>query len=184
MLMLPWINWIPRLKLSPGLFFLKIILFTFGGPRSSLLCGFFSSCSEWVYSPLAVHRLLLKGLLSLRGTGSRAQSSQRWLQGSGAQAQALWCTDFVALQWDLPRPRIQPVSPALAGGFFSPEPPGKPSPGLVITHLSILTHISQVSAIKWKFCPKWVIIWWTLYVLSIEWDVGNYLKLSFSSPSP
>ena len=28
--------------------------------------------------------------------------------------------------WDLPRPGIEPVSPALAGGFFSKEPPGKP----------------------------------------------------------
>ena len=27
---------------------------------------------------------------------------------------------------DLPRPGIQPMSPALAGGFFTPEPPGKP----------------------------------------------------------
>ena len=28
--------------------------------------------------------------------------------------------------WDLPRPGIEPVSPALAGGFFTTEPPGKP----------------------------------------------------------
>jgi len=27
---------------------------------------------------------------------------------------------------DLPNPRIEPVSPALAGGFFTTEPPGKP----------------------------------------------------------
>ena len=27
---------------------------------------------------------------------------------------------------DLPNPRIKPVSPALAGGFFTTEPPGKP----------------------------------------------------------
>ena len=27
---------------------------------------------------------------------------------------------------DLPRPGIQPMSPALAGGFFTTEPPGKP----------------------------------------------------------
>ena len=26
---------------------------------------------------------------------------------------------------DLPDPRIEPVSPALAGGFFTTEPPGK-----------------------------------------------------------
>ena len=28
---------------------------------------------------------------------------------------------------DLPDPGIEPVSPALAGGFFTSEPPGKPS---------------------------------------------------------
>ena len=28
--------------------------------------------------------------------------------------------------WGLPRSRIEPVSPALAGGFFTTEPPGKP----------------------------------------------------------
>jgi len=34
---------------------------------------------------------------------------------------------------DLPHPGIEPVSPALAGGFFTTEPPGKP----IYTH----THI-------------------------------------------
>ena len=28
--------------------------------------------------------------------------------------------------WDPPRPGIEPVSPALTGGFFTTEPPGKP----------------------------------------------------------
>ena len=27
--------------------------------------------------------------------------------------------------WDIPRPKVQPVSPALAGGFFITDPPGK-----------------------------------------------------------
>jgi len=30
--------------------------------------------------------------------------------------------------WDLPGPGMESVSPALAGGFFTPEPPGKPLP--------------------------------------------------------
>ena len=29
--------------------------------------------------------------------------------------------------WDLPGPGIEPVSPVLAGGFFTTQPPGKPS---------------------------------------------------------
>ena len=28
--------------------------------------------------------------------------------------------------WDLPGPGLEPVSPALAGGFLTTEPPGKP----------------------------------------------------------
>ena len=28
--------------------------------------------------------------------------------------------------WDLPRPGLEPVSPALAGGFLTAAPPGKP----------------------------------------------------------
>ena len=29
--------------------------------------------------------------------------------------------------WDLPRPGLEPVSPALAGGFLTTTPPGKPN---------------------------------------------------------
>ena len=29
--------------------------------------------------------------------------------------------------WDLPRPGLEPVFPALAGGFLTTVPPGKPS---------------------------------------------------------
>ena len=30
--------------------------------------------------------------------------------------------------WDLPGPGLEPVSPALAGGFLTTAPPGKPDP--------------------------------------------------------
>ena len=33
--------------------------------------------------------------------------------------------------WDLPTTRLEPKSPALAGGFSTPEPPGRPSKALV-----------------------------------------------------
>ena len=36
--------------------------------------------------------------------------------------------------WDLPRPGIKPMSPALAGGFFTTEPPGKPWDFLLTLH--------------------------------------------------
>ena len=35
--------------------------------------------------------------------------------------------------WDLPGPGLEPVSPALAGGFLTTAPPGKP-PDFHLTH--------------------------------------------------
>ena len=56
-----------------------------------------------VASLVAEHRLQTRRLSSC---GSRAQS----LRG----------------MWDLPRPGLEPVSPALAGRFSTTAPPGKP----------------------------------------------------------
>ena len=77
----------------------------------------FSSCSEWgplfiavrgpltaAASPVAEHRLQTRRLSSC---GSRAQL----LRG----------------MWDLPRPGLEPVSPALAGRLSTTVPPGKPN---------------------------------------------------------
>ena len=77
----------------------------------------FSSCGKWgplfivVHGPLTVaaslveeHKLQMRGLSSC---GSRAQL----LRG----------------MWDLPRPGLEPVSPALAGRFSTTVPPGKPN---------------------------------------------------------
>ena len=79
----------------------------------------FSSCGKRgplfiaVRGPLtAEHRLQMHRLSSC---GSRAQL----LRG----------------MWDLPRPGLEPVSPALAGGFSTTVPPGKPHPSLYINPL-------------------------------------------------
>ena len=55
------------------------------------------------------------------------QTQQLQFLWSRAQAQQLWCTGAVDLQgtWDPPRPGIEPMFPALAGGFFITVPPGK-----------------------------------------------------------
>ena len=76
----------------------------------------FSSYGEWgplfivVHGPLTIaaslvaeHRLQMRRLSSC---GSRAQL----LRG----------------MWDLPRPGLEPASPALAGRFSTTAPPGKP----------------------------------------------------------
>ena len=46
----------------------------------------------------------------------------RRLSNRGSQAQLL------RGMWDLPRPGLEPVSPALAGRFSTTAPPGKPKP--------------------------------------------------------
>ena len=40
--------------------------------------------------------------------------------GSTVQPQSLWYTCLLQSMWDLPRPGIKPLSPALAGGFLTP----------------------------------------------------------------
>ena len=52
--------------------------------------------------------------------------------------------------WDLPRSGIEPMSPALAGGFFTTEPPGKSPP----THLDNF-HLSATFSAWWKFIKVW-----------------------------
>ena len=76
-----------------------IYLFIFGCPGSLLRCTGFS----------------LQWPLPLQSTGSRRPG----FSSCGARAQLL------RGMWDLPAPGLQPVSPALAGGFFTTVPPGK-----------------------------------------------------------
>ena len=78
--------------------------------RAFSICGKWGSLFIVVRGPLifaaslvAEHRLQMR---RLSNCGSRAQ---------------LLCG-----MWDLPRPGLEPVSPALAGRFSTTAPPGKP----------------------------------------------------------
>ena len=42
--------------------------------------------------------------------------------------------------WDLPGPGIEPVTPALAGGFFITEPQGSPLACLFKNNFILLTY--------------------------------------------
>ena len=77
------------------------------GARASHFCGF--SCCRARASVVVAHRR--------SSCGSRAL--ERRLSSCGAQAQLL------RGMWDLPGPGIEPMSPALAGGFLTTAPPGK-----------------------------------------------------------
>ena len=57
-------------------------------------------------------------LLLFQSTGSRRV---------GFSSCGSWASERVLRSmWDLPRPGLKPVSPALAGGFLTTVPPGKP----------------------------------------------------------
>ena len=77
----------------------------------------FSSCGKWgplftvVRRPLTVAAPLV--------AGHRLQT--RRLSSCGSRAQSL------RGMWDLPRPGLEPVSPALAGRLSTTAPPGKPA---------------------------------------------------------
>ena len=58
----------------------------------------------------------LRWLLLLRSTGSR------YVGFSSCGTRAL----LLCSMWDLPGPGLEPVSPALASGFLTTAPPGKP----------------------------------------------------------
>ena len=76
-------------------------------------CGSFSCCGAWAVGTQA-SVVVAHGLSSC---GSWALEHR--LSSCGAWAQLLHG------MWDLPGPGLEPVSPALAGGFLTTMPPGK-----------------------------------------------------------
>ena len=76
----------------------------------------FSSCGEW--GPLFI---AVRGLLTIAASLVAEQRLQTLrLSSCGSRAQLL------RGMWDLPRPGLEPMSPALAGRFSTSAPPGKP----------------------------------------------------------
>ena len=58
--------------------------------------------------------------------------------------------------WNLPRSGIEPVSPALAGGFFTAEPSGKPwSTFLLMKRLGKAINIAQHRYLITTACFPW-----------------------------
>ena len=83
------------------------------GARTSH-CGGFSCCGARALGAWALE-VVACGLSSCD-----AQALEHRLSSCGTQAYLL------RSMWDLPRPGLEPVSPALAGGFSTTVPPGKP----------------------------------------------------------
>ena len=145
----------PLVLLTPDLylsftFFFKINLFILLSAVLGLCCcaRALSSCSKRGSTPhCSVQASQCSGFsccgalaLGARASaiGARALSScgswglEHRLSGCGARAQLLHGT------WDLPRPGIEPVSPALAGGFLTTAPPEKSPSHFLFFNLFIL----------------------------------------------
>ena len=86
----------------------------------------FSSCGKW--GPL--FNVVCGPLTIMASLVAEHRLQTRRLSSCGSRAQSL-CS-----MWDLPRPGLEPMSPALAGGFSTTAPPGKPC-------LEILNHFEQ-----------------------------------------
>ena len=81
---------------------------------SLLWCVGFLCCRAWALGTRA-------SVVVARGLSSCGLwALERRLSNCGSRAQLL------PGMWDLPRPGLEPVSPALAGGFLTTVPPGKP----------------------------------------------------------
>ena len=109
-------------RMSLILFFLNHLLFIYYLPSFWLV----SSCLEWGLPQLQCAGLSQRWPLLLRSVGLGLRASGAVAPGSRAQAQWLFHSGLAApWQWGPPGPGVEPVSPALAGTFFTNAPRGK-----------------------------------------------------------
>ena len=102
----------------------------------------FSSCGEWGLLFVAVRGLLIVVASHCGGfscCGARALGARASVVGarglSSYGSRALECrlsscgarASLLRGVWELPGPGLEPLSPALAGGFLTTAPPGKPA---------------------------------------------------------
>ena len=85
-----------------------------------LLAALGLRCCAWAFSSCGEQGLLFVAVRGLLTVVASLVAEYR-LSSCGARAQLLHG------MWDLPGPGLEPMSPALAGGFLTTAPPGKPS---------------------------------------------------------
>ena len=117
----------------------------------------FSSCGKW--GPLFI---AVRGPLTIVASLVAEHRLQtRRLSNCGSRTQLL-CG-----MWDLPRPGLEPVSPALAGRFSTTAPPGKPMKPLLISCKTVIRNVRG----NFKM---------PLYKFIFKIKLGLYIKVIFT----
>ena len=123
----------------------------------------FSSCGKW--RPLFI---TVRGPLIIAASlvaEHRLQTHR--LSSCGSRAQLLRGV------WDLPRPGLKPVSPALAGRFSSTAPPGKPLKNFL---MELIYSIVLVSGVKHSDSVIYIYIY--IFLFRFFSLIGYYKILS------
>ena len=149
--------------------YLFIYLFIYLAALGLCCCArAFSSCGEpgllfvvvsGGYSSLQCLRFSLRWLLLLWSTGSRragfSSCGTRAFSSCGSRAlerRLSSCGTRASLlrgMWDLPGAGLEPVSPALAGGFLTTAPPGKSSTSFLMPFLAfnLSFHVAPITGL-------------------------------------
>ena len=108
---------LPTQQLWDYIFLFSFLIYLFMAVLGLRFCArAFSSCGE-----RGPHFIAVRGPLTVVASLIAEHKLQtRRLSNCGSRAQLL------RGMWDLPRPGLEPVSPALAGRFSTTVPPGKP----------------------------------------------------------
>ena len=142
-------------KLQDIRFFLNLFIYFWLHWVFIAACGLSLVATSGGYSLLWCVGFSLQWLLSLWSMGSRHAGFSSY--GSQALEHRLSRVraQFLHGIWDLPGPGLKPVSPALAGGFLTTAPPGKPQDIRLIyrnlLHFITLTMKYQKEKIKTIF---------------------------------
>ena len=108
----------------------------------------FSSSDEWRLLFIEVHRLLTVGASLVWGTWAiESGLSSYGAHESGLSSYGAWAWLLHGM-WDLPRPGIKHMSPALAGGFLTTGPPGKPFSRTCNSFLLFLFNYNAIGSIQ------------------------------------
>ena len=122
----------------------------------------FSSCGKW--GPLFI---VLRGpLIIATSLVAEHRLQTRRLSNCGSRAQLL------RGMWDLPKPGLEPMSPALAGRFSTTVPPGKPGKVFLLPFCSLFSFFVCVPFFL-SLLSSFII--WGFFYSAMHWS----LSLSF-----